>query len=134
VIRPSFADALRELLFCRHRTVDDVMNAFFAQDYEHRDNGKTFTRAEFADLAMIARSEVAHGDVFTLEEFRFWNRYATRLVLEVNKVDGSIEHVEAYAIGQYAIDGRFLKLNQAQFAIPSAEDVVGHELRSRPVA
>jgi hypothetical protein len=134
VIRPSFADALRELLFCRHRTVDDVMNAFFDQDYEHRDNGKTFTRAEFADLATIARSEVAHGDVFALEEFRFWNRYATRLVLEVKKVDGSTEHVEAYAIGQYAIDGRFLKLNQAQFPIPSAEDVVGQELRSRPVA
>jgi hypothetical protein len=134
MIRPSLADALRELLFCRHRTVDDVMNAFFAQEYQHRDNGKAFTRAEFADLAALARSEVAHGDVFTLEEFRFWNRYATRFVLELNKIDGSNEHVEAYAIGQYAIDGKFLKLNQARFLVPSTEDVVGQSLRSRPVA
>jgi hypothetical protein len=134
VIRPSFADALRELLFCRHRTVDDVMNAFFAQDYEHRDNGKTFTRAEFADLAAIARCDTAHGDVFTLEEFRFWNRYAARFVLEISRNDGSTEHVESYAIGQYAIDGRFLRLNQARFLVPSVERVVAEELRSQPVA
>lgn len=97
------------------------MNAFFAQDYEHRDNGKTLTRAEFAELVTIARKDVTHGEVFTLEEFRFWNRYAARLVLQVKKGDESIVHVESYAIGQYAIDGRFLKLNQARFVVPNAE-------------
>ncbi|MEZ0354312.1 hypothetical protein [Mycobacterium sp. pR1184] len=134
MIRPSFADALRELLFCRHRAVDDVMNAFFAQDYEHRDNGKTLTRAEFAELVAIARTDVTHGEVFTLEEFRFWNRYAARLVLRVHKVDESTVHVEAYAIGQYAIDGRFLRLNQARFVVPNAEEVAEQSLRSQPVA
>ena len=131
MIRPSFADALRELLFCSHRTVDDVMNAFFAQDYEYRDNGKRYSRDEFAYLAANIRAGVAHGNVFILEEFRFWNRYATRLVLEVNKTDGTDEHVEVYAIGQYAIDGRFLKLSQARFMVPSAEYVVGAELSSQ---
>jgi hypothetical protein len=134
LIRPSFGDALRELLFYPHRTVDDVVSAFFAQDYEHRDNGKTYTRDEFARLVAIARSDVAHGSVFTLEEFRFWNRYAARLVLEVTKTDGSDEYVEVYVIGQYAIDGRFLKLSQARFPVPSVEFVVGAELRSQPVA
>jgi hypothetical protein len=134
LIRPSFGDALRELLFAAHRTIDDVVSAFFAQDYEHRDNGKTYSRDEFARLAAIARSDVAHGSVFTLEEFRFWNRYAARLVLEVTKTDGSDEHVEVYAIGQYAIDGRFLRLSQARFPVPSVEFVVGAELRSQPVA
>jgi hypothetical protein len=134
LIRPSFGDALRELLFYPHRTVDDVVSAFFAQDYEHRDNGKTYTRDEFARLVAIARSDVAHGSVFTLEEFRFWNSYAARLVLEVTKTDGSDEYVEVYVIGQYAIDGRFLKLSQARFPVPSVEFVVGAELRSQPVA
>jgi hypothetical protein len=134
LIRPSFADALRELLFCPHRSVDDVVNAFFAQDYEHRVNGTTYSRGEFARLATLARSDVAHGNVFILEEFRFWNRYATRLVLEINKTDGSDEHVEIYAIGQYAIDGRFRRLNQSHFSVPSVECVVGEELRSQPVA
>jgi hypothetical protein len=134
LIRPSFGDAIRELLFCTHRTVDDVMNAFFAKDYEHRDNGKTYTRQEFADVAAIARTAVAHANVFTLEEFRFWNRYAARLVLEVNKTDGSDENVEVYAIGEYAIDGRFLRLNQARFVAPSVECVVAGGLRSQPVA
>jgi hypothetical protein len=134
LIRPSFGDALRELLFYPYRTVDDVVSAFFAQDYEHRDNGKTYTRDEFARLVAIARSDVAHGSVSTLEEFRFWNRYAARLVLEVNKTDGSDEYVEVYVIGQYAIDGRFLKLSQARFPVPSVEFVVGAELRSQPVA
>jgi hypothetical protein len=134
LIRPSFGDAIRELLFCTHRTVDDVMNAFFAKDYEHRDNGKTYTREEFAGLATIARTAVAHGNVVTLEEFRFWNRYAARLVLEVNKTDGSDENVEVYAIGEYAIDGRFLRLSQARFVVPSVKCVVAGKLRSQPVA
>jgi hypothetical protein len=134
LIRPSFGDALRELLFCPHRTVDDVVSAFFAQDYEHRDNGTTYTRDEFARLAAIARSDVAHGSVFILDEFRFWNRYAARLVLEITKTDGSDEYVEVHAIGQYAIDGRFLSLSQARFPVPSVEFAAEGELRSQPVA
>jgi hypothetical protein len=132
LIRPSFSDALRELLFCTHRTVDEVLNAFFAQDYQHRDNGKTYTRDEFAALCAIARSDVVRGDVFTIEDFRFWNRYAARLVLELDKTDGATEHIEVYAIGQYAIDGRFLRMSQSRFFVPSVEHVVGEELRSRP--
>jgi hypothetical protein len=134
LIRPSFGDALSELLFCTHRSVDDVMNAFFDRGYEHRDNGKTYTRDEFAGLATIARSEVADGRVFTLEEFRFWNRYAARLVLEFNKTDGSNEHAEVYAIGQYSIDGRFLRISQARVGVPSTEFVVGANFRAQPVA
>ncbi|GLE50832.1 hypothetical protein ATCCBAA256_04200 [Mycobacterium montefiorense] len=134
VIRPSFSDALRELLFCAHRSVDDVMNAFFDHGYQHRDNGKAYTRDEFAGLAAIARSEITHGSVFTLEEFRFWNRYAARFVLEVSKTDGSAERVEVYVIGQYSIDGRFLRLNQARVSVPSVELVVGAKLRAQPVA
>jgi hypothetical protein len=134
LIRPSFADALRELLCCPHRTVDDVVDEFFAEDYEHRVNGTTYTRDEFARLATVARSDVTHGSVFILEEFRFWNRYAARLVVEVDKADGSDEHVEMYAIGQYGIDGRFRRLSQARFSVPSVEYVVGDELRSQPVA
>lgn len=134
MIRPSFGDALRELLFCSHRTVADVMDAFFAQEYEHRDNGKTYTRDEFADICDSTRADVVHGNVVTVEEFRFWNRYATRLVVELNKTDGSQQHVEINAIGQYAIDGRLLKLSQARFPVPSAEYHTAAELRSRPVA
>lgn len=134
MIRPSFGDALRDLLFCTHRTVDDVMNAFFDQAYQHRDNGKSYTRDEFAVLAATARSDIAHGDVYTLEEFRFWNRYAARFVLEVTKTDGSAHHVEVYVIGQYSIDGRFLRLNQARLSVPSVEFVVGEKLRAQPVA
>lgn len=134
MIRPSFADALRELLFCTHRTVEDVTNAFFAQNYQHRDNGKTFDRDEFTGIAAIARANVLDGNVFTLEEFRFWNRYAARLVIEVNRTDGSVEHVELYAIGQYAIDGRFASMNQARVTVPSAENVVATQLRAQPVA
>jgi hypothetical protein len=134
LIRPSFGDALRELLFAAHRSVDDVMNAFFDQDYEHRDNGKTYTRDEFARLAAIARSDVANGSVFTLEEFRFWNRYAARLVLEVTRTEGSDEHAELHVIGQYSIDGRFLRLSQARLSVPNVEFVVGAKLRAQPVA
>ncbi|WAJ46965.1 hypothetical protein OK015_11225 [Mycobacterium sp. Aquia_216] len=134
MIRPSFGDALRELLFCTHRSVEDVTNAFFDRGYVHRDNGKTYTRDEFAGLATIARSDVAHGSVSTLEEFRFWNRYAARLVLEVTKTDGSDEHTELYAIGQYSIDGRFLRINQARLSVPSAESVVGANFGALPVA
>lgn len=134
LIRPSFGDALRELLFCAHRSVDDVMNAFFDRGYQHRDNGTVYTRDEFAGLAAAARSEIAHGSVFTLEEFRFWNRYAARFVLEVGKTDGSDEHVEVYVIGQYSIDGRFLRLSQARLSVPSVELVVGAELKAQSVA
>ncbi len=134
VIRPSFGDALRELLFCSHRSVADVMDAFFAQEYEHRDNGKTYSRDEFANFCALERAQIAHGNVVTVEEFRFWNRYATRLVLEANKTDGSEHHVEINAIGQYAIDGRLLKLSQARFRVPSAEYSMAVKLRSQPVA
>ncbi|ORV48246.1 hypothetical protein AWC05_06870 [Mycobacterium florentinum] len=125
---------MRELLFCAHRSVDDVMNAFFDQGYQHRDCGGAYTRDEFAVLAATARADIARGNVFTLEEFRFWNRYAARFVLEIAKTDGSAEHVEVYVIGQYSIDGRFLKLNQARHSVPSVECVVGDRLRAQPVA
>jgi hypothetical protein len=134
LIRPSFGDALRELLFCAHRSVADVMDAFFDQGYQHRDNGNVYTRDEFAGLAAIARSEIAHGSVFTLEEFRFWNRYAARFALELGKTDGSDEQVEVYVIGQYSIDGRFLRLNQARLSVPSVQLVLGAKLKAQPVA
>ncbi|MEE6176386.1 hypothetical protein [Mycobacterium sp. 050134] len=110
--------------------MSDVMHDFFAEDYEHRDNGKTYSRGEFTGLAGMARSTVARGDVFTLEEFRFWNRYATRLVLALEPIDGPDEHIEVYAIGQYAVDGRFLRLSQARHPVPGVGCVIGHELRA----
>ncbi|ORW70767.1 hypothetical protein [Mycobacterium saskatchewanense] len=125
---------MRELLFCKHRPVNEVMDDFFAEDYQHRDNGRAYSRDEFAGLAGIARTAVACGEVSTLEEFRFWNRYATRLMLELNPIDGPDEHVEVYAIGQYAVDGRFLRLSQARLSLPGAGRVVRAELRSPTVA
>ncbi|OBG26469.1 hypothetical protein [Mycobacterium sp. 852002-51057_SCH5723018] len=134
MIRPSIGDAIRELLFSHHRTVDDVMNAFFADDYEHRDNGKAYTRAEFASAAWAARANISHGTVITLDELRYWNRYAERHILEVTKVDGSVECTEVYVIGRYAIDGRFATLHEARLPLASPNETPSRPEPERRVA
>jgi hypothetical protein len=129
LIRPSIGDALRELLFSHHRTVDDVMDSFFADDYEHRDNGKAYTRDEFARAASAARANVAHGSVVTLDELRYWNRYAERHILDVTKVDGSVECAEVYVIGRYSVDGRFAALHEARLPLATPGDPGGDAAR-----
>jgi hypothetical protein len=116
-MRPALADAVRELLFSTHRRVEDVVKAFFADDYEHRVNGKSYSRDEFTMQACVARSDIAYGTITTHDELRYWDRFAERHVLDITRVDGSVESTEVCVIGRYAIDGRFLRLNEARFPL-----------------
>ena len=132
LLRPTVGDALRELLFSTHRTVEDVVNAFFAEDYEHRVNGKSYSRAEFIMRASCARSSIARGTITTLDELRHWDRFAERHVLDIAKVDGSVECTEVCVIGRYGVSGRFLRVDAARFSLPAGRFAESSPARPQP--
>ncbi|ODR10127.1 hypothetical protein BHQ21_03240 [Mycobacterium sherrisii] len=113
-------DVLYELVFSCERTIEELVDAYFADDYEHRINGTVQTRGEFAAMARAARSNIVEGTATTLDEFWVGDCYAERHVLEVTRRDGSTGRTEVYIIGQYAADGRFARLNEAGVEVPSS--------------
>jgi hypothetical protein len=118
------SDALVELVFSPLRSVEDVMDTYFADDYVHCMNGIAYSRADFAARASGARLKISHGTVTTLDELRDGQSYAERHLLDIVNSDGSVERTEVFVIGQYSPDGRFARLNEAGFPVVLPEATV----------
>jgi hypothetical protein len=115
------SDALDELVFSPERSVEDVMDTYFADDYVHYSSGTAHSRAAFAAMVSAARSSISGGAVTTLDELRDGQSYAERHLLDVVNADGSVERKEIFIIGRYSPDGRFACLNEAGFPVAPPE-------------
>jgi hypothetical protein len=59
----------------------------------------------------------AGGTIRVHEELRHGTVYAERHTVELATVGGGSQKMEAFAIGEYAPDGRFLRLDEAMFPV-----------------
>ena len=118
------SDALVELVFSPLRSVEDVMDTYFADDYVHCMNGIPRSRVDFAAMASRARSTISHGAVTTLDELRDGQSYAERTAIaaldlasaQLDRVDRTaVEFVAAVVQSPRVPDSLF-----ARSALPSA--------------
>jgi hypothetical protein len=117
------SDALRALVFepDSGTELDQVLDRYYAPDFTFRTDGKTLDRAEFAEMVVRVRSQVAEGSVTVLDEFRDGSMYAERHVFHITLKNGATQDREVAIFGTFAEDGRFRHLSETRFDIDPAE-------------
>jgi hypothetical protein len=103
----TLSDVLHDLLLDRDSDVAAVMDRHLSPDYQHSVNGFWSTRAEFKALVRRLRQTITGGTIRVHEELRHATTYAEWHTLELATQD-SEQQVEAFAVGEYTPDGRFL--------------------------
>jgi hypothetical protein len=105
-----------------------MMDRHLSPDYRHCVNGIWSTRADFEALVRQLRQTIASGTIRVHEELRQGTTYAERHTLELVMADGDKQNMEAFAIGEYAPDGRFLRLYEATFPVaPDSAPGTSHQ-------
>lgn len=113
----TLRDILRDLLLDSDSDVAAMMDKHLAPDYKHCVNGAWSTRAEFEALVRRLRQTITGGTIHVHEELRHGSVYAERHTVELATVGDGSQKMEAFAIGEYAPDGRFLRLYEATFPV-----------------
>jgi hypothetical protein len=117
----SIAVVLTELLDPA-RPLEDSIDRHFAPDYRQRTDGAWSNRAEFTEHIAHLRTVVASIGVKVHEELVGGRTYAERHTVEVTKKDGSKVVQEVYVFGEFAPDGRFLRIEEVTLMLAGAEE------------
>ncbi|MFI7611520.1 hypothetical protein ACIBP6_09915 [Nonomuraea terrae] len=115
------SDALRELAFEPVLELGEALDKYYAPGYIHRSDGKSLSRAQFAEMVAGIRSRTAGGTVTVLDELRDGSTYAERHVFEITMLDGSTLKREISIFGSFADDGRFQELSETGFTVSPDE-------------
>lgn len=108
-------------LFDRELALDNALDRHFAPDYRQRTDGTWSDRAEFADHIAHLRSIIRSADINIIDEHRDGTRYADRHTVDVAKVNGGRVVQEVYLFGQFAADGRFLRVDETTLMLAGEE-------------
>ncbi|MET9697049.1 nuclear transport factor 2 family protein [Streptomyces sp. NPDC006529] len=110
--RTDIATALGELLFSPESDLHEVADRHFAPGYRQRTDGAWADRAGFLEHIAHLRTVVAEGSVEVHEELTDGTLYADRHTVRATKKDGSTVRMEVYLFGEFAPDGRFLRIEE----------------------
>ena len=117
----GIAPALNDLLLDRSMDLVEAIDKHVAPDYRQRTDGVWSNRAEFAEHIAHLREVVSHGTVEVHEELRGGPIYAERHTIDVTNTDGSRVVTEVYVFGEYASDGRFLRIEETTLMLSGSE-------------
>lgn len=117
----AIVPALTDLLFRPELDLDTAVDRHFAPDYRQRTDGVWSDRAGFVEHIAHLRSVVAGGRVCLHDELVDGSRYADRHTVEVRKADGSTVVMEVYVFGEFAPDGRFLRIEETTLMLAGSE-------------
>ena len=109
----TMREALRDLLLGPGTDVAGAMDRHFAPAYTHTINGTPSTRAQYAAQVAQVRETLSDATVEVHQELRQGSTYAERHTLDLAMTDGSKQRLEVFIFGEYALDGRFLRLHEA---------------------
>jgi hypothetical protein len=112
--------ALTDLLD-RELGLDDALDRHFTPDYRQRTDGTWSDRAEFASHIAHLRSIVGSARTNVIDEHRDGTRYADRHTVDVAKLDGGCVVQEVYLFGEFAADGRFLRIEETTLMLAGEE-------------
>jgi hypothetical protein len=117
----SIAAALADLLDPT-RSLEDSLDGHFSPDYRQRTDGAWSSRVQFAEHIAHLRAVVSSIEVRVLEELVDGTTYAERHTVHVTKNDGSKVVQEVYVFGEFAPDGRFLRIEEVTLMLAGAEE------------
>ena len=120
-MRTDIASALTDLLFTPDLPLHEAVDRHFAPEYRQRTDGRWDDRAAFTEHIAHLRQLVAGGSVEVLDELQHADRYADRHIVDVQKKDGSTVRMEVYLFGEYAPDGRFLRIEETTLMLTGAD-------------
>lgn len=116
----TVASALRELLD-NTTPLAAAVDRHFSPDYRQRTDGKWSDRDEFTAHIAHLRSLVASITVTVLDDLREGRAFAERHVVDIVKIDGGRVVQEVYVFGEFAVDGRFERLEEVTLMLEGAE-------------
>jgi len=117
----NIAAALRDLLFTPGLDLKVAIARHFAPTYRQRTNGKWDNYAEFAEHIAYLRKVVVSGSVEVHEELSDGTLYSDRHTIFVTKNDGTTVRTEVYLFGEFAADGRFLRVEETTLMLEGSE-------------
>jgi hypothetical protein len=117
----SIATALSDLLNPAS-SLEESLDRHFSPQYRQRTDGAWSNRVEFAEHIGHLRSVVSSIEVSVLDELFEGTAYAERHTVDVTKNDGSKVVQEVYVFGEFAPDGRFLRIEEVTLMLTGAEE------------
>ncbi|GAA2747087.1 nuclear transport factor 2 family protein [Kitasatospora cinereorecta] len=119
--RTDIRAALTDLLLTPGLDLDEAADRHFDPEYRQRTDGSWADRTEFLTHIAHLRKVVAGGSVEVHDELVDGDRYADRHTVTVTKTDGSTVRMEVYLFGEFAADGRFLRIEETTLMLEGAE-------------
>ncbi|MFE2586416.1 nuclear transport factor 2 family protein [Streptomyces sp. NPDC059378] len=119
--RTGIESALTDLLFNRALTLEEAADRHFAPEYRQHTDGEWADRAEFLEHMAHLRTVVADGHVEVHDEFRDGIGYAGQRTAHITKKDGATVRMAVYLFGEFAPDGRFLRIEETTLMLHGAE-------------
>ncbi|WP_327069929.1 nuclear transport factor 2 family protein [Kitasatospora sp. NBC_01250] len=119
--RTDITSALTDLLFNPELPLDEAADRHFAPEYRQRTDGSWADRTEFLEHIAHLRAVVASGSVDVYEELANGHLYADRHAVTVTKKDGSTVRMEVYLFGEFAPDGRFVRIEETTLLLSGGE-------------
>lgn len=101
--------------------LEDALDRHFAPDYQQRTDGTWSDRAVFADHIAHLRSIIRSAAINVIDEHQDGTRYADRHTVDIAKADGGRVVQEVYLFGQFAADGRFLRIEETTLMLAGQE-------------
>lgn len=117
----DIASALTDLLLTPELPLAEAVDRHFAPEYRQRTDGRWDDRDAFTEHIAHLRQLVVGGRVEVLDEFRSGDRYADRHIVYVQKKDGSAVSMEVYLFGEFAPDGRFLRIEETTLLLEGGD-------------
>ncbi|MFF7637767.1 nuclear transport factor 2 family protein [Kitasatospora sp. NPDC008050] len=121
ITHTDITSALTDLLLNPEITLDEAADRHFAPEYRQRTDGSWADRAEFLEHIAHLRAVVDHGSVEVHEELTGGELYADRHTVTVTKKDGSTVRMEVYLFGEFAPDGRFVRIEETTLMLTGSE-------------
>ncbi|MFP3989476.1 nuclear transport factor 2 family protein [Streptomyces sp. E11-3] len=103
---------LTDLLFTTGLALEEAVERHFAPDYRQRTDGVWTNRAQFTEHIACLKQLITSGSIEVHEELRHGHLYADRHTVTLRKRDGTTARSEVYLFGEYAPDGRFLRIEE----------------------
>ena len=111
----TIKELVEDLLDGTRMTVAEAMDRHFSSAFRQRTNGSWESREEVAIRIASLRQVFERATVTVLDEMRDGARYAERHVVELVDREGGRLHMEVYVFAEMDADGRFLRIEEANF-------------------
>jgi hypothetical protein len=111
----TIRELVEDLLDGTRMTVAQAMDRHFSSAFRQCTNGSWESREEVAIRIASLRQVFERATVTVMDEMRDGARFAERHVIELVEREGGRLHLEVFVFAEIDADGRFVRIEEANF-------------------